>query len=196
MTLVLKIKGKEQKHTRTAPMSAKTKSVPPSSRCTSGMFLVVQLPWSNKWPHDNKEATLYSMFSLMLTGTPYKSPSLFEATVFSWSKLSNRIPVQQFNFLWTSKACTEKEVAYIKKKHKFRLKCMFCYFYCTFKIVFLVWCGFTDSAVFCFCSNLLHVWIEHILGGQQLLLQLLCQLRQGQRQNESCVWCVLKANTH
>lgn len=55
-------------------------------------------------------------------------------------------------------------------------------------------CVFTDSVRFCFAfSNLSHVWIKHVLGGQKLILQLLCQLRQGQRQNETCVWLVLKA---
>lgn len=43
------------------------------------------------------------------------------------------------------------------------------------------------------CSNLLHVGVEHILG-TQLFLQLLRQLGQGQRQDESRVCRVLKAN--
>lgn len=44
----------------------------------------------------------------------------------------------------------------------------------------------------CYCSNLLHVGVKHIFRTQQLFLQFLCQLRQGQRQDESRVHHVLK----
>lgn len=40
-----------------------------------------------------------------------------EAMVFIWSKLSDKTVVQQFSFLWTSRACNKRQIKYLLCKN-------------------------------------------------------------------------------
>lgn len=61
--------------------------------------------------------TSHAIFSLTLTGTPYRRPSFLEAMVFIWSKLSDKTIVQQFSFLWTFRACNKRQIKYLLCKN-------------------------------------------------------------------------------
>lgn len=49
---------------------------------------------------------------------------------------------------------------------------------------------------FCWILNLFHVGVKHVLRAQFAFLQFLCQLREGQRQDERRVGCWMLEDTH